>query len=260
MVGGLSTVVLATVLGAADSQPAAEEPAAESLRAAERLHIVVLPVIEAREIDAKLGELLDEVLLAELAAAVPEGSELLGASDVKTMLDFEEQKQLAGTCEDSSCLAEIGAALGASHLVVPTLGLLGEQYVVGLKLIVVAEATVIHRKLRYVEATETALLGGVRQEAAVLASAQGWQAAEVEADRGSGLFWPGIALGGVGLAAAIGLGAGAMVADSGVDASSAYSARQTAAFTAIGLAAGSGLGLLASAAGGMLVGLAVTGD
>ncbi|MFH1808953.1 MAG: hypothetical protein ABIJ09_09430, partial [Pseudomonadota bacterium] len=247
---------------------------------------VVLPFQLAQGLDEKSGKILDEVFLSELTPLIPQGVQVVGSSDVTAVLGFEQQKMLVG-CDESSCLMEIGNALGASHIVVPSLGKFGEQFIVTTKVIDVKDGRVLHRKVQYVDGTEAGALTGVRQSVLDLAVALGWTQASsnplatttpastptatssppVEArnpEPGAGpspLLIAGGALAGVGALAALGLGIGAVALDGQVaSAGNRWDERETAAYATLGLAAGSGVGLLALVAGGVLVGVSLVGE
>jgi hypothetical protein len=57
---------------------------------------------------------------------------VIGFEEVKSMLDFEAQKQLLG-CSESSCLSEIGEALGVDVVVSGSLSTVGGEHVFGLR-------------------------------------------------------------------------------------------------------------------------------
>jgi tetratricopeptide (TPR) repeat protein len=62
------------------------------------------------------------------------GATVVGADEIRAMIGLEHQKQLLG-CTESSCLAEIGGALGADRLVIGSLSRFGETYLLDLKLL-----------------------------------------------------------------------------------------------------------------------------
>lgn len=65
-----------------------------------------------------------------------EGVSLITADDIAVVLGNERQKQLLGCAdEDSSCMIELGAALGAEHLLSGAIAKLEEKYVVTLRVI-----------------------------------------------------------------------------------------------------------------------------
>lgn len=58
-----------------------------------------------------------------------QGFEVVTASDIRTLLGFERQKQLLGCTEDgTSCMAELGAALGCEAIVAADLARLDDSY------------------------------------------------------------------------------------------------------------------------------------
>jgi TolB-like protein len=58
---------------------------------------------------------------------------VIGKSDIRTALNLEEQKTMLG-CNDNSCIAEIGGALGVRWVVVGNVSLFGETFLLNLKL------------------------------------------------------------------------------------------------------------------------------
>ena len=83
---------------------------------------------------------------------------VIGKSDIRSMLTMEEQRQRLSTCTDQSCLAEIGGALGARWVVVGNVSLFGKTYLLNLKLIDVAGASVASGVSRSIEGGEDKLL------------------------------------------------------------------------------------------------------
>ena len=86
--------------------------------------------------------------------------DVTSADDVRTMIGFERQKELLG-CSDTSCLAEIGGALGVDELVTTEVGLLGSQYVVNLSRIDIKMERSLSRTSRTVSGVDAlvAVLG-----------------------------------------------------------------------------------------------------
>ena len=50
-------------------------------------------------------------------------------------ISAELERQLAGGCDETSCIAELGGALGAQFSITGTMGKLGARYTINLKLI-----------------------------------------------------------------------------------------------------------------------------
>lgn len=103
---------------------------------------LVVPTLGTTAVDPKVAPVLTELVLEALLTRhrLP----ALGPSDLKDMLDVEQQRQLLG-CEDSRCLSELAGALGAARLVSGLVGRLGELYVVSLKLVDLSSAQVLAR-------------------------------------------------------------------------------------------------------------------
>lgn len=132
----------------APAPPASPPPAGSDERAfgeTYRIKVAVMQLQASSSVDAGLVEALTQV--------VPETLEGLGVfkaistQEIKQLLAFESQKQLLG-CNDVSCLAEIGGALGADFLVIGNLSLVGDTYIVQLQLANIAAAKIESRVSR----------------------------------------------------------------------------------------------------------------
>lgn len=60
--------------------------------------------------------------------------DVIAKADIKTMLGMAKAKEALG-CDDESCLAEIGGALGVEYVVAGNLSLMGKTYLLNLKVI-----------------------------------------------------------------------------------------------------------------------------
>lgn len=144
--------------------------------------ILVLPFSVSDGVEASKSLILDEIVLNELSSRAPKGVRVIGASDLQAVLGVEQQKQLL-SCSDNSCLVEIGNAMGASHIMVNSVGQLGSQFVLSSKLIEVSTTQVRFRKLSYIEAKEDALVGAIRQLCVELANSMRWSKSAVTAEQ-----------------------------------------------------------------------------
>lgn len=129
-------VALALVAGLGLAVPrasAAEQTAsaAPSAKAAKR-KIAVLTLKAGPGVDAKTAELLTD-MLTDSISKLP-ATQVVSTKDLEATLGFEKQKALLG-CSETSCLAEIGGALGVDKLVNGTLGKLGKSIVLTVQLI-----------------------------------------------------------------------------------------------------------------------------
>ena len=73
--------------------------------------------------------------------------EVMSASDIRTLLGVERQKQLLG-CGDSSCTAELSGALGARFVLQSTLTKLGDSYQLSLQMLDSSKAQTVARSVR----------------------------------------------------------------------------------------------------------------
>lgn len=109
----MGPALLLAVLGAADDSMA------------------VLP-LQARRVEPEIVAILDDLLATELSAK--HDAQVISSSDIAAMLSVEQQKDALG-CDDVTCAAEIGGALGARTLVTGSVSRLGEKLIVQLSLI-----------------------------------------------------------------------------------------------------------------------------
>ncbi|MBI5068649.1 MAG: hypothetical protein HZB56_10450 [Deltaproteobacteria bacterium] len=122
---------------------------------------VAVMEIRALGTEAHKAELLSEVALTEASGL--ERFEIIGRSDIASMIGFEQQKKVLGCADDSSCLAEIGGALGVDQVLVGSLGRLGALYRVDLKLVDAKKARVLARFGESVEGNEEKLVATVQR-------------------------------------------------------------------------------------------------
>ncbi len=105
-------------------------------------HTVAVLDLGAREgVSQDFARTLSELMVIEVRR-VATGQRVFGAEDIKAMVGFQRQKSLLG-CEDASCLAELGGALGAQEIVTGTLSILGDDFVLVVRRLDVARVQVI---------------------------------------------------------------------------------------------------------------------
>lgn len=107
------------------------------------------------------ADLLSEIALTR--ASMMRGFEVIGRSDIASMIGFEKQKQVVGCSDDYGCLAEVGGALGVDLVMVGTLGRLGSLYRIDLKLVDTKRAKVRGRIGATVEEKEEKLVAAVEK-------------------------------------------------------------------------------------------------
>ena len=127
--------------------------------ASDKPGLAALNVKAERGVDASLATLISEAILSELKASSRFAS-VIGSSDMQTMIDMEQQKQALG-CDENTCLAQLGGALGVPYLLSGSLGSVGGQFMLNLKIIQVEESRVAERKTHIFD-SEKALVRGLK--------------------------------------------------------------------------------------------------
>jgi hypothetical protein len=150
---------------------------------AELPRILVLKVRAEQGIPQGTANLLGEILIQDVHKSGK--YEALGMSDVGAVLDVEQQKQVVG-CEDESCLAEIGSALGVDLILDSSVGTVGVTRVLALKLIDVRKVVVKARETETVS-EDQALIGAMHRLVARLLGIS--ERSEPRADRGTSPAW-----------------------------------------------------------------------
>jgi hypothetical protein len=103
--------------------------------------VVVLDIQAGHGVPADLANALTDSLEIQVRHRAA-GFRVIGASDVRAMIQFDTQKSKLG-CQETSCLAEIGGALGAQEVISGALVRLGDTFVMTLRRVDVAKAVVI---------------------------------------------------------------------------------------------------------------------
>src|SRR5512140_539571 len=110
--------------------------------------IAVMPVAAVEGVPGKTAEALTEAVSAEVRRR--SGGQVITQREIAALLSLEQQKAMLG-CQNDSCIAEIGGALGVDRMVAGDLSRLGESWLLHLKLLDPAKAQVLKaadRRLR----------------------------------------------------------------------------------------------------------------
>ncbi len=126
--------------------------------AAEKSKVAVLPVQMEKSAKGMVPTLFDDYLLT--AVQNVGDFEVIGQDDINALIGFEKQKQLVG-CDDVTCMADIGGALGVDRLVIVQIARLKEEWVSTAKLINIRQAKVESRSSDFVTGDTKALLEAV---------------------------------------------------------------------------------------------------
>lgn len=129
------------------------------------------------------------------------GAKVIARDDIRAVLDLEAQKQLLGCADSTSCLAELGGALGVDLLLSGHVGRIAETHLVSLRLIDPATLEVKSRVTESFVGPEDQLVGAVRYAVHKLLGADISKALAVAITAGQGagqVFLDGQAAGAVG--------------------------------------------------------------
>ncbi|MGC4120705.1 MAG: hypothetical protein QM765_40235 [Myxococcales bacterium] len=118
--------------------------------------MAVIEVKAKGKADAKEAE----ALTSFIASAVGRYEvKTISGADLTALLGFEKQKQLVG-CADTSCLAEVGGALGVEYLLASEVGQVGDRWLMTLTLLDARKATALQRA-SHTAANSGGLIDGV---------------------------------------------------------------------------------------------------
>ncbi|MDF1561495.1 MAG: hypothetical protein P1V51_00545 [Deltaproteobacteria bacterium] len=120
--------------------------AADAEEKEERIAIAVTPMVTRGPIEHTEVEGLELVLAAALQNE-PRVRAIM-PSEIQTLLGLEAQKQLMGCESDSSCLAEIGGALGAPYVLSSQVSRVGSTWLLQLSILDAAASETVHRATR----------------------------------------------------------------------------------------------------------------
>ncbi|MGI5865326.1 MAG: hypothetical protein ACOX6T_25175 [Myxococcales bacterium] len=105
-----------------------------------KLKVAIVPLTAGEGVTDKVAASITEVATSEVRR-IP-GVQLLTQQEVGTLIGFDRQRAMLG-CQEDSCVAEVGGALGVEHLVFGTISKLGESWLVTFKLMDVKNAKML---------------------------------------------------------------------------------------------------------------------
>lgn len=106
-------------------------------------------------VDERVVNLLYEVILSEFQKY--SNLSIISKSDITSMIQHEAQKEILG-CNEDSCMAEIGGALGVDKIVLGNVGQIGNSFIITLKLADVKNAMVENRVSKTITMDENKLV------------------------------------------------------------------------------------------------------
>jgi TolB-like protein len=139
---------VATLLCLCAAVPAQAAPAGGKAK------IAVTDIKTVQGVAQGTATILSDIVVSEVARA---GYSVISQSDIDAMLGFEKKKAMLGCSEETSCLAEIGGALGVEYLVTGQVGKIGTRFRISLLVVDARRAVVVARAAEFTDADEDAL-------------------------------------------------------------------------------------------------------
>ena len=117
-------------------------------QAQDQIRLAVMEFASKGGVDQGQMDALSDMLANEIRGLG--NYRVVAKADIRAALQMEEQKVLLG-CDNASCLAEIGGALGVRFVVTGNISLFGKTYLMNLKLMNVENVTVVNSISRTVK-------------------------------------------------------------------------------------------------------------
>ncbi len=144
-----------------------------------RTKVAVMDVKNVQGVAEGTATILTDILVSEVARY---GLEVVSKADITAIVGFEKEKTLLGCSDDSSCLAEIGGALGVDYMITGQVGQIGSRYRISLILVDVRKGKVAGRAADFCDKNEDALANAAvargRELVATIQAATGAAAAK----------------------------------------------------------------------------------
>ncbi len=153
-----------------------------AVSAAPRTKLAVTEIKAVQGVSPGTATILSDIVVSEVARA---GHDVISQSDIKAMVGFEQQKKMLGCTDDSSCLAEIGGALGVDYMMTGQVGQIGTRFRISLLVVDTKKARVAGRSAQFCDQNEDALARAaestVKELLASVATGAGPKVAEAKA-------------------------------------------------------------------------------
>jgi hypothetical protein len=116
--------------------------------------------LKATGVGPEVVQNLTQILSVEIKRI--DGTKVVSRDDLMALVAFDKEKQKFG-CDDASCLAEIGGALGVQKLLVGSVGKLAETFVINLVLMDVRKNTADNRVTETFKGEDDQLIRATRR-------------------------------------------------------------------------------------------------
>ena len=122
--------------------------------------LIVFEMTPEKGVEKGVTNLLVELIMSEVGKTGR--FEVIGQKDIDKMLFWETNKQLKN-CTESSCMMQIAGAMGAEYYVESSIGTVGDNYVISMKLIETMKVEIKGRSIRTIVKDENRLIKEVKE-------------------------------------------------------------------------------------------------
>jgi TolB-like protein len=120
--------------------------------------LIAFDMTAEKGVDPSVANLLTEIVIDRITKMGKYN--VMGQKDLEKLLAWEQSKQMKG-CTDSGCMVKIAGAMGANFITEGSVGAIGDQYIVTLKLIDTGTVNVINRATEMVARDENTLVRSI---------------------------------------------------------------------------------------------------
>jgi TolB-like protein len=121
--------------------------------------LIVFDMTPEKGVEKGTANLLVEIIMGEIERS--NAFKVIGQKDIDKMLFWETNKQLKN-CTESSCIMQIAGAMGAEYYVESSIGTVGDNYVISMKLIETMKVEIKGRSIRTIVKDENKLIKEVK--------------------------------------------------------------------------------------------------
>ena len=141
--------------------------------------LIVFEMTPEKGIEKGVTNLLVELIMSEVGKTGR--FEVIGQKDIDKMLFWETNKQIKN-CNESSCMMQIAGAMGAEYYVESSIGVVGNKYLISMKLIETMQVKIKGRSTRTIDKNEDKLIEEVRDMVKEMLTGAGMWAENVSKD------------------------------------------------------------------------------
>jgi TolB-like protein len=122
--------------------------------------LIVFDIAPEKGVERNESNLLTELVIDRVTRL--KRHNVMGQKDLDKMFNWEQNKQLKG-CSDTSCLVQIAGAMGAAYYIEGSVGIMGAQYIITLKLMDANNVKIVERATEQVKKDEDVVVAEIKR-------------------------------------------------------------------------------------------------